>query len=545
MRQRAAVLAFVVVFAALPAFPCGKIEDSHFIITHLCGYDTPCLEGEPIRFTVVADTDCYGGVPCAPYTFSACDIVEWDFGDGKTEVVQGSNIVTHTFATAGVYDVYATVRNPGGEQRTGLWHPIARKPPSFVHWSADPYPAQETAGKVDVVLERDGDTTRPVTLKLQTGGGGSGWDGRLERLDTMITIPAGESSLTIPVQLRNNDVYDGETQHIICVFCLNGDAVMPQYLFSACSFVRILDDDPGPTAKIASVRVKEGDAVKVKIPIELSSPLPADLPIFWFVTDGTATHGSDYLSESGEVVTETCIIPAGKRSGALEVTILGDTAVEDEETFTIRLYGSLLGPPITFTENPITVTIVDDDQYGLHSPSPVVTKGSKVPMGVVSARPAAQRLDVVVSSTDANIVRVPPVVTIPAGETGASFEAVAEGRGEALVTATFPGGESFSEPLTVVEEEVPVVVITIIEPSSGPTVGGTDVTIKGHGFSEQCTVGFDRAVAVGRFVDANTIRAVTPPHPSGAADVVVDCPGRVARAKGAFVYKATRRRSVR
>lgn len=72
-------------------------------------------------------------------------------------------------------------------------------------------------------------------------------------------------------------------------------------------------------------------------------------------------------------------------------------------------------------------------------------------------------------------------------------------------------------------------VITSISPTSGPVAGGTTVTIKGTGFSNNCIIcsppfsnpdvyfGFTLAKSV-RFIDSTTIEAVTPAHlPTTAA----------------------------
>src|SRR5438445_1989072 len=67
--------------------------------------------------------------------------------------------------------------------------------------------------------------------------------------------------------------------------------------------------------------------------------------------------------------------------------------------------------------------------------------------------------------------------------------------------------------------------MTSITPSSGPVTGGTVVTIRGSGFSDACSptscyASFDYVPALSvRFVDDNTVVAVTPPHPPGPAMV--------------------------
>ena len=79
--------------------------------------------------------------------------------------------------------------------------------------------------------------------------------------------------------------------------------------------------------------------------------------------------------------------------------------------------------------------------------------------------------------------------------------------------------------------------VTSITPSSGPVTGGTMVTIRGSGFSDSCSpascyTSFDYVPALSvRFVDDNTVTAITPPHPPGSA--MVFSAGRVTT----FIYE--------
>ncbi|MHB8646092.1 MAG: S8 family serine peptidase, partial [Thermomicrobiales bacterium] len=76
-----------------------------------------------------------------------------------------------------------------------------------------------------------------------------------------------------------------------------------------------------------------------------------------------------------------------------------------------------------------------------------------------------------------------------------------------------------------------------IQPSSGPTSGGTLVTLKGHGFSGTPTVTFGGIPATNvTLVDVNTITAVTPPHAASAVDVVLTMNSTVLSLGRGFTY---------
>jgi hypothetical protein len=75
-------------------------------------------------------------------------------------------------------------------------------------------------------------------------------------------------------------------------------------------------------------------------------------------------------------------------------------------------------------------------------------------------------------------------------------------------------------------------VITSVTPSEGPVVGGMTVLIRGSGFSDNCIIcsppfatprvhfGLTEAASV-EFIDASTLRAVTPPHIPGVVSITV------------------------
>ena len=68
--------------------------------------------------------------------------------------------------------------------------------------------------------------------------------------------------------------------------------------------------------------------------------------------------------------------------------------------------------------------------------------------------------------------------------------------------------------------------ISTISPTSGPTTGGTSVTISGTGFAAGATVKFGTTSATNvNVVGSTTITAVAPSHASGAVNVVVTNPG--------------------
>jgi hypothetical protein len=85
---------------------------------------------------------------------------------------------------------------------------------------------------------------------------------------------------------------------------------------------------------------------------------------------------------------------------------------------------------------------------------------------------------------------------------------------------------------------VPGPVVSGVSPSTGPTSGGTPITVSGSGFAGSVTVRIKGALATSVVVvDAGTLTAVTPAGTSGAADVSVIVPGNQgATLSGGYTY---------
>ena len=87
------------------------------------------------------------------------------------------------------------------------------------------------------------------------------------------------------------------------------------------------------------------------------------------------------------------------------------------------------------------------------------------------------------------------------------------------------------------EPTSPTLGVSSVSPNSGPTVGGTRITVAGENFAAGATVTIGGANALNvTVVDATTISATTAPRVGGPADVTVSSGGRGATLPGGFTY---------
>ncbi|WP_422772188.1 beta strand repeat-containing protein [Plantactinospora sp. WMMC1484] len=131
-----------------------------------------------------------------------------------------------------------------------------------------------------------------------------------------------------------------------------------------------------------------------------------------------------------------------------------------------------------------------------------------------------------------------PATGVTVAPDGTSLTAVTPANpvGPAAVVVTTSGGSAAPLDYTYLADGSDAVV-TGLDPTSGPTIGGTTVTITGTGFTGATGVTFDGVPGTGFTVDpgGTTITVVTPPNAAGAADVALVFPAGTADA-GDFTY---------
>jgi len=110
-----------------------------------------------------------------------------------------------------------------------------------------------------------------------------------------------------------------------------------------------------PQISIADATMPEGNSgtTPMSFDVTLSSPATQTVSVSYATADGNATAGSDYTSANG-----TLTFKAGEKSKTINVSIVGDTAVEPDETFTVNLSNPVNA---TIAKGSATGTIQNDD----------------------------------------------------------------------------------------------------------------------------------------------------------------------------------------
>ena len=119
--------------------------------------------------------------------------------------------------------------------------------------------------------------------------------------------------------------------------------------------VTITDDDAPPGISIGDATVVEGNSgpVAATFTVSLAFASGATVSAQWATANNTALAGSDYTAGSGTVT-----FTPGQTSQPVVVQVLGDTALEPNETFAVNLTNPVNG---TLTDAQGGGTITNDD----------------------------------------------------------------------------------------------------------------------------------------------------------------------------------------
>jgi len=110
-----------------------------------------------------------------------------------------------------------------------------------------------------------------------------------------------------------------------------------------------------PTISIANASVQEGDAGTSTLVFEVTLSAASDGPVsaMYTTSDGSATAGADYAA-----ISDTVIVSAGTTMQTINIDVLGDTAIESDETLMLTLSAA---SDATILQAAATGTILDDD----------------------------------------------------------------------------------------------------------------------------------------------------------------------------------------
>ncbi len=313
----------------------------------------------------------------------------------------------------------------------------------------------ENGGSTTGTVSRNTPTNTPLVVNLSSNNPSS------VRLQETVTIPAGASFATFPIESIDDSIADGDLTLVVTVASnglSNGTASLKitdneaRSLSLSLSPTTIAENGGSltgtvtrntPTTDAILVTLVSNNSASVRLPETVTIPAGANSATFILESiDDLVADGTQVVSISAEV--------SGFASGTGVVTIT------DNETATL----SLTLPSASFSEN-----------------------GAGLIATVARNTPTTNPLVVKLVSSNPLIAKVQGTVTIPAGALTATFQIlpdddqVAAGNQTSLITASFDGFESASALVTVIDDDVATLLVTLSQSSISENGGQTTGTV--------------------------------------------------------------------
>ncbi len=173
-------------------------------------------------------------------------------------------------------------------------------------------------------------------------------------------------------------------------------------------------------------------------------------------------------------------IPAGQSSFTVALTPIDDTAIDGTQVTTITASANGL------VSANADVSITDNDQPVLSlalNPQAINEKGGSSIATISRTGPATASLVINLTSSDTSEATVPATVTIPAGSANATFtisavdDALLDGTQTATITASAKGATGTSSIISIIDDEVPTIALSLSSGSMSEKNGSVTATL--------------------------------------------------------------------
>ena len=200
-------------------------------------------------------------------------------------------------------------------------------------------------------------STQAVTVQYATANGTATAGSDYTAISGVITFAPGETSRSVSVAVVRDLVAEPTETFTLLLSSPTGAT-----LTRTSATGTILDDDtttpppPPPSITVGNVSLNEGNSgtSTARFTVTLSAAAGSPVTVSYATANGTATAGTDYTAKSG-----TLTFAAGETTKTIDVLVTGDTQVEADETFQLRLTAAT---GATIATPQATGTIRNDDQ---------------------------------------------------------------------------------------------------------------------------------------------------------------------------------------
>lgn len=317
-----------------------------------------------------------------------------------------------------------------------------------------------------VTVRRDYATNLDVTVVLSAA------DPRELSVPASVIIRSNQLSASFTILAEDDNVVEAlQTQTFLA---------MAAGFESATASIMIVDNDtPLLSLRIAAESVSEGDG-------------PQATTVTITRTPASARGLTLQLESSNPALAQvpaTVVIPGNETAVSFPIAVTDNGTVDGTRTVTIRAFLRDSAGNLLAELSPATLQVLDDDGPTLkvalarHLTAEGLNPASSATVTRNTATNAS--LTVTLSSSDTTELTVPAGLTIPAGESSASFDvatpldSITDGSQTAIVTASAPGFTSGSALIVVTDIDLPdLTVVSLTTPTNGLTDGNFTITYR-------------------------------------------------------------------
>jgi len=323
-------------------------------------------ENDPFNFTLPADTFTdIDPEDTLNYTATLADgspLPGWLTFDPATGTFQG----TPPVGSNGTFEVKVVAKDGSNETAEDSFTLTVEAAEPVVSISATDADAGEGNNPGEYTISRTGNSANPLTVNLSLDGTATpGSD--YNAIPASITIPGGQATVTIPLNIVNDTEVESDETAILNVVAGNGY----QLGSDRTATVNITDNDSNDaTVTIVPSFNGSEDGIPTifnvnRVGGDMSQPLTVNYSV-----SGTATNGTDYNSLPGSIT-----IPANLPTATLLISPIDDSTFEGEETITLTLAEGTGYTGDTNTGQ--TATIADNDPETTIVVTPILSNATE------------------------------------------------------------------------------------------------------------------------------------------------------------------------
>jgi uncharacterized delta-60 repeat protein len=210
----------------------------------------------------------------------------------------------------------------------------------------------ESVGSVSFTVARTGFTNNAVTVPFSTVAGLAVAGSDYTLTTNVLLFDTNVISTNIVIPIVNDTAVEGTETFSLQLYPAGGEASLAGS--NTVATITVTDDDSTLefSASTASVTESAGSITLTVLRAGTSNSVVA---VNFATTNGTALAGQDYVGASGSLTFGTNVV-----SRTISVTVLNDTVVEADDTFSVQLSG-VTGEAGLGGNSNVVVTILNDD----------------------------------------------------------------------------------------------------------------------------------------------------------------------------------------